>query len=86
MNIQFDDYPPYFDSLSENFETNINKNLRCCHEYKNYDKDRKWITWVSKNTSEMFHLDLSEEQVIIPCIMKIIYISLIGLRDPEAYS
>ena len=48
MDIKLDSYPPYSDSLSDIFETNVNSNLRCCHEYTNYSGKKQLITWVSK--------------------------------------
>ena len=35
MYLQLDDYPPYSNERSENFEKHINRNLRCIHEYTN---------------------------------------------------
>ena len=55
MYLQLEDHPPYSDKLSETFETNINKNLRCCHGYTNYSEKKQFITWISINTWENFH-------------------------------
>ena len=67
MYLQLDDYTPYYDTLSDIFETKINKNLRCCHGYTNYAGNKQLITWVSKHSWEMFHSEFPRAQVIIPC-------------------
>ena len=72
MYIQLDDYPPYSDTLSDIFETNINKKLICCHGYKNYTGNKRLITWVLKNYWENFHSEFSKSKVIITCPRAII--------------
>ena len=46
MYLQLDDYPPYSNERSENFEKHINRNLRCSHGYTNYVRHADSITWV----------------------------------------
>ena len=36
MYLELDDYPPYYDKHHDNFETNVNENLRYCHGHTNY--------------------------------------------------
>ena len=33
MYIDFDEYPPYSDTISEYFKTNVNANIQCDHGY-----------------------------------------------------
>ena len=53
MFFELDDYPPYSDKISVIFETLINRNLRCSHEYTNCVSNTDLITWVSKISLEM---------------------------------
>ena len=55
------------------FGTNINKNLRCCHGYTNYVGQKQIITWVSKNTWDIFYSEFPQAQVILPCTRTIIF-------------
>ena len=46
----FDEFPPYSYSLSDIFETKINSNLQCFHEYPKNTKSLKNNTWVDAKT------------------------------------
>ena len=66
MYLKLDDYHPYYDKQSDIFETKINKNLRCIHGYANYVAHNDLITWVSKNSREIFIPEFSQSGKIIP--------------------
>ena len=53
MYIDFDEYPPYSDTISEYFETNINANIQCDHGYAYYSSKHKMCTCVNKESLEM---------------------------------
>ena len=44
MYLQLDYYPPYYDKISDIFETHINRNLRCSHGYTNCVRHTDLIT------------------------------------------
>ena len=62
MHLQLDDYPPYYDKKSDNFETYMNRNLICIHGYSNCVSHNDLITWVSKNSCEMLLSKFSQAE------------------------
>ena len=50
MYIEFDEYHPYSDTISEYFETNVNTNIQCDHSYAYYSSKHKMRTWVNKES------------------------------------
>ena len=50
MHLDFDDYPPYSDALSDFFDTKTSFNLRCCPGCPNSSESYTNNTWVIKNT------------------------------------
>ena len=66
MYLELDYYPPYYDLKTFIFETHININLRCIHEYTNSIAYNDLITWVSKNSCEMLLSEFSQTEKI-PC-------------------
>ena len=51
--IHFDEYPTYSGRISENFETNVNDNIKCDHGYTYCSSKQKMCTWVKKESLEM---------------------------------
>ena len=70
--LQLDDYPPYYDKVSDIFETHININLRCSHVYINRIGQTDLITWVSKNAWEILLSEFLYAEIIIVCPRTII--------------
>ena len=62
-----DDYPPYSDKKLDIFETHINSNLRCIHEYTNYMRHTDLITWVSNSSWDMLISEFIHAVKIVPC-------------------
>ena len=46
MYIDFDEYPPDSDAVSENFEANINSHIQCDHEYPYSSIKYNMLTWI----------------------------------------
>ena len=65
MYLQLDDYHPYYDALSDNFESNMNNNLRYCHCYTINAENKPIITWVPNIPWEMLYSEFPSSQVII---------------------
>ena len=53
MYIDFDEYPPYSDSISENFENNINAHIKCDHGYPYSSIKGNMLTWINRESWEM---------------------------------
>ena len=54
MYLKLYEYPPYSDKQPEFFETNIIDKLICSNVNRNYVAHNILITWVSKNSWDMF--------------------------------
>ena len=72
MYLESDEYPPYSDKISVIFETNINRNLRFSHGYKNCVRHTDLINWVSKNSWEMLLYKFSNAERISAWLRTII--------------
>ena len=55
MYINFDEYPPYSDIISENFETNVNDNIQFDHDYAYSPSEHKMCTWVNEESWEIIN-------------------------------
>ena len=66
MYSQLDDLPPYSYKKLDIFETNINKNLRCIHQYTNYIAQNELTTWISKYSWKCFFLNSHKHLKQIP--------------------
>ena len=53
MYIDFYEYSPYSDRISEIFETNVNYNIQCDHGYAYSSSKQKMCTWVNEESWEM---------------------------------
>ena len=73
MYLQLCEYFPYYNIQSEIFDQKINKNLRYCHGYTNYVVKNVLITWVSKNSWEIFCSEFPQPHVINPCTRTTIF-------------
>ena len=58
MYIDFDEYPPYSDTISEIFESNFNVNIQCENDYDHSLRIKKVCTWSNEeilgNAEKMF--------------------------------
>ena len=48
MFIDFDEYPPYSDTIYENFETNFDANIHCEYGYAYSSSKQKMCNWVNE--------------------------------------
>ena len=56
MYIDFDEYPTYSDTIYEVFETNINANIQCEHDYSYSSSEKKMCSWVNGESWEILKL------------------------------
>ena len=52
MHIDFDEYPPYIDTIPEIFETNLNDNIQCDIRYTYSSSKQQMCTWVNEESWE----------------------------------
>ena len=64
--VQFYYFLPYSDTLSDIYETNINKNLRFCHGYKRCSGNKQLITKVSKTLRKCFIKFFQNNKLSLP--------------------
>ena len=53
MYIDFDEYLPYSDTISETFETNNNATIQCYNGYNYSSSKKKMCTWVNDESWDM---------------------------------
>ena len=53
MYIDFDEYPPYIDTISDIFEAKINAHIKWCHVYAYSTPKGIIITWINNKSWEM---------------------------------
>ena len=64
MYIDFDEYPPYSDTISEMFVTIFNTNIKCNHGYSYSQRKKKMCTWVHEENWEMMKNCFSDAKQI----------------------
>ena len=67
MYLQLDEYPPYYDEISDISEKHINRNLRCIHGYTNCVRHTDSITWVYIDYWERLLSEFSHAERISAC-------------------
>ena len=66
MYIDLDEYPCYSGRNSENFETNVNKNIQCVHGYADSSGKPKLCTWVNVDSWGMMKDYFPDAKPIFP--------------------